>query len=295
MTTFFSNFPLITYNGNKMVNITKSLNMSPTIFSNPFSFTDYSLEAGERSDLLSSRIYSDPYMEWLVFLSNQQLDPYSWYKDYDEFYDYVNQKYGDWLLAQNKIKYYVNNWYTANSSLIPGAYDALLPNQTKYFEPQYDGANNIIQYNRKKVNWKLTTNHIVQCKFTNTVPIFTNDEFVNVTWSSGVSGNGQVSFSTNTALYFQHVIGNYMPNNGLIDTSTFQIYGQESNNTITITNTNQISVNVVNTINPTEYIYYDPVTYFDYENMLNESKKKIVAIDPGYASQIITEFGNVFK
>jgi hypothetical protein len=107
-----------------------------------------------------------------------------------------------------------------------------------------------------------------------------------------VTANGQVIFTTNTALYIQHVSGNYLPINGNINTAAFYIYGQESNNTVTISNTNQVNIVSIDTLDPLEDVFYDSVSYLDYETNLNEANKSIVVINPQYAQQISTEVTN---
>jgi len=292
MQTFFSNFPTIQYNGSTVRNITESVAITPDALVNPFTFDTYKISEGIRSDQTARNEYGDPYLEWLLFLSNQEVDPYQWYMDSDQFQDFVNQKYGDWLLAQTKVKYYTNNWYDDTSTITVSDYDSLNPILTKYYQPIYDAGLNIIGYNRTQSNWQVNTNHLVQLNFNITVPLFTIDEIINIQWDHNVVGNGQVAFTSNNALYFQHVIGNYLPNNNVINTSAFSVYGQESNNTITITNTNQISVSYVDTLNALEDVYYSPITYYDYENIINEGNKEIVMLGNNYVSQIITDIKN---
>lgn len=271
------------------------MKLDPTVFSDPFSFQDYTLLAGERSDLTASAVYDDPYMEWLVFMSNKQIDPYKWYMNTDEFYDYVNQKYGDWLIAQQKVMYYTNNWYNENAStLMPGAFDALEPSQAKYFEPVYDYSGNIINYKRREVNWQMTTNYIVKCYFTASVPTLVQDELMSIRWDNNVVGNGQVTFSNSSALYFHHVLHNYQPINNVVNNSVFVINGLESGADITLAGGNVLTYEVVEVTPRLEQTFFDSVSYFDYENQLNESRRQIVVIDPGYASQIVTEFDRAF-
>jgi hypothetical protein len=54
-------------------------------------------------------------------------------------------------------------------------------------------------------------------------------------------------------------------------------------------------VSVIDVLDPTEDVFYDAVSYFDYENMLNESRKNIVVIDSGYAQQLLQDFKRAFN
>lgn len=57
--------------------------------------------------------------------------------DTEQFYDYIERKYGDYLLAQNTIKHWTNNWYNGNI-LDQNGFDVLSSNVMKYWTPQYD-------------------------------------------------------------------------------------------------------------------------------------------------------------
>ena len=294
MQTFFSNFNTIKYNGVNVKDITQSIAITPDALVNPFTFNSYTISEGIRSDQVARQQYGDPNLEWLMFLSNQETDPYQWYMDSDQFQDFVNQKYGDWLLAQSKIKYYVNNWYTNQNTLTVSGYYALPPNLTKYYQPVYDADLNPTEYVRSQSNWFVNTNHLVQLNFTINVASFTLDEIINVQWDNGVTGNGQVAFTSNNALYFQHVTGNYLPVNNFINATAFSVVGQESNSTITISNTNQITVSYIDTLDPTEDVYYDPISYYDYENIINEQNKEIVLLSNNYVAQILSDIKSIF-
>ena len=288
METLFSNFPTITYNGTPVVDITKAITMVPTVQSNPFSFAPYSIIEGKRSDQVADEVYGDPYLEWLVFLANQQVDPYAWYMNTEQFQDFLEQKYGDWIRAQAKIKYYTNNWYNGQTLTVSG-YDALSPVISKYYQPVLDAGNNVIEYIRTPSDWMVDTNHLVTLNFTTNVSTLTLDEIVNIAYDVGVTGNGQVAFTTSNALHIRHVSGNYLPNNNIINASAFSIYGQESNTTITIAHANQVSVAVYDTLDPLEDVYYDAVSYYDYENQLNEMNKNIVVLANTFTKQITKE------
>ena len=294
MQTFFSNFKTIQYNGATAVDITQSVAITPDALVNPFTFNTYTVSESIRSDQAARKLYGDANLEWLLFLSNQETDPYQWYMDSDQFQDFVNQKYGDWILAQNKIKYYINNWYSDQNTLTVSGYNALPPNLTKYYYPVYDADLNPIEYIRTQANWKVNTNHLVQLNFTINVASFTLDEIINVQWDNNVTGNGQVAFTSNNALYFQHVTGNYLPVNNFINVSSFSIVGQESNSTITISNTNQITVSYTDTLDPTEDVYYSPISYYDHENIINEQNKEIVLLSNNYVSTIVNDIKSIF-
>ena len=92
----FINFPSINYNGQTAIDITQSIKMVSNLVSNTTLLTAYTMNQSLRSDQLASAVYDDPYLEWMVFLANQQIDGFDWYMDQTQFYTYLNKKYGDW-------------------------------------------------------------------------------------------------------------------------------------------------------------------------------------------------------
>jgi hypothetical protein len=295
MSTFFSKFPVIQYQGSSVVNITKAITLDVNAYDNPFSFNTYQIDASQRSDLVAEDVYNDPYMEWLIFLSNNKNDPYDWYMNQEQFLDFVNQKYGDYIVAQNKVKYYLNNWYNSND-IDPATFLSLEPVLTKYYQPNYDASGNEISYSRIPIDWIVNTNHLVQfASPTIQFPIFNIDEIVTIQYDTNIIGSGQVAFSSDEYLYVQHVNGNYLPVNNSINAAEFYISGQESNSIITIVGFDEIQINVVDTIDPLEDVYYDTVSYYDYENQINENNKTLVFLNSGYAGQVEDDIASVLK
>ena len=305
--SFFSNFPKIIYNNTIAVDITKNISMVANLVSNTEILTSFVMNEPMRSDQLARQQYDDPTMEWLVWLSNGITNPYDWYMTQGQFNDYLNKKYGDSVLCQQQIKYYINNWYNG-TPLTPSGYDALPPELIKYYEPVYNGSEIPVRYDRRKVDWIITTNHVVQFNVLPTVfvPTFLNDEIVTITYSPGVTASGQICYSGLTGINIQHVSGNYTigasnaSNNSItysgdINPLTFSIVGSQSGATLSITNTNQISILVYDTLLPDEYVYYDPVTIYDDENIKNEGRKYMYYLPQKYQSQAIRELGTVLK
>ena len=314
---FFSNFPLINYalpgtlqsgtsNGSLVVDITKSVKLDPSLLSNVYFFSSTDIEGGERADQLSQNLYSTPFLDWTIWMSNQQIDPNDWYMDTETFDNYVNQKYGDIVLAQQRVLYYINNWYSGSNLTVSG-FEALDPTLTKFYQPQVaqDGIT-ILHYSRTPVDWLINTNHMLQFIFQTANTVFSNtfidNEICTVTWDSlGNTVNGQfVSLvpanSTTQIFTIQHLIGNYdWWQTGTTNALAFQIQGSESNSLITISsNSGLANVSQYDAIGPLEDVYYDPVTQFDYENIRNENNKYIQTLNPGYVPLVVKELENAF-
>ena len=270
--------------------------MVSNLVSNTALLSAYTMNQSMRSDQFATAAYSDPYLEWLVFLANQQIDGFDWYMDQNQFYTYLNNKYGDWVLTQQTTSYWINNWYNGDG-LTVSAFNALDPSLVKYYEPTFDANHNVLNYTRRQVDWTISTNHLVQFAFANTVtfPTFTNNEVVTVTWTSNNTANGQVCYQSNSqnVLNIQHVSGDYNYAN-TINAATFAIVGSQSNAHLTISNSNQVSTTIYDTVGTLEDIYYDPVTVFDDENMKNENRKYITYLPNAYVTLAMSQLKTIF-
>lgn len=292
----FLNFPIINYNGQTAIDITQSLKMVSNLVSNTAVLTPYTLNQSIRSDQLAAQVYADPYLEWLIFMANDQIDGFDWHMDQNQFYSYLNKKYGDWVLTQQTISYWINNWYTGDG-LTVSAFDALDPSLVKYYEPTFDAGYRVLGYTRRQVDWTITTNHLVQMAFANTVtfPTFVNNEVVTVTWTNNNAANGQVCYQSNSqnVLNIQHVSGDYNFAN-TIDPAVFSVVGSQSNVTLTISNSNDVSTQIYDTVSALEDVYYSPVTVFDDENIKNENRKYLTFLPNNFVGQAMMELKRIF-
>lgn len=315
MAQFFDSFPVIQYNppgantqagsnGYIVRNITKSVKLNPSVIGNTTFMTEVAITQGQRSDQVAATVYNNSYQDWLLWMSNQQINPWDWYQDAYQFIDYVNTKYSDYVLAQEKVSFYTNNWYNHKSLMTVSGFEALDPTLTKFFQPLYDETSQFIRgYVRTPVDWRINTNHIISFQFVNTVSMpafYSNNEIVNVTWDSlGNNFSGQIQFYSNTQMNIFHVSGNYTLGTGnteVINAAAFQVYGTESNVTFTISNQDDVlSIAQFDNIFPLEDVYYDPVTLFDDENNKNEALRTINAVSNVYSTSIISSISKAFK
>ena len=283
---YFKKFPLINYNGQNVIDITKRVAVSNTSILNPYLFRPEIIQRNERSDQLAREYYNDPYQEWILFLTNNIQDPYDeWYLSPNEFSDYIIQKYGSLTVPQQKVKYYLNNWSDYTGAIDLSTYDSLDTSLLKYYEPLINGYGSIYAYQRVQQDWVLNTNHLVSYCFTNTIPTFIDDEIINITFTSNATGNAQVVSCTNNILNVQHVIGYYINPSNTINTASFSITGTESNSVITLTSSNNVIINIYDAVSAPEDVYYSPYSYYQYEYDKNESKKVINVLQQSYVPQ----------
>jgi hypothetical protein len=239
---------------------------------NPFAFFPYDISNGERADNFSNRYYDDPFMSWLLYLSNNIVDPYyEWYLQSNELEELIIKKYGSIEQAKLKIKFYRNDWENQEPLSISG-YNALLEQLKFYWKPIYTSTA-IKEYKRVDEDWTFNTNKIVSYSVSNTS--FTYDEVCDIVFSAGQVGKGQVVQSSNNTVYLKNISGTNVANSSVPITGGSYIYGQESQ-----VNTVFTSAQVkTNNIPSEELIYYTPITYYDYELEKNEFNRSIRVID----------------
>jgi hypothetical protein len=272
METYFSKFPLTRYSNSVAIDITKRVKLLDRVSGNPFAFFPYDISNGERADNFSNRYYDDPFMSWLLYLSNNIVDPYyEWYLQSNELEELIIKKYGSIEQAKLKIKFYRNDWENQEPLSISG-YNALLEQLKFYWKPIYTSTA-IKEYKRVDEDWTFNTNKIVSYSVSNTS--FTYDEVCDIVFSAGQVGKGQVVQSSNNTVYLKNISGTNVANSSVPITGGSYIYGQESQ-----VNTVFTSAQVkTNNIPSEELIYYTPITYYDYELEKNEFNRSIRVID----------------
>lgn len=289
--TYFKNFNTITYANNRAVDLTERVVVLNNVEKNPYLYYPTDITSGVRPDQIANFAYKDPYSSWLLYLSNDIVDPYyEWYLSDRQFNEYIAKKYGSVEIAQQKIAGYVNNWVD-QSPIDIAAYEALTPARKKYWEPAYDNYGRIASYNRKKEDWKAETNSIINV-FVYEPGDFVDDEIVTINYSIydrnadqiDTTGKGQVAFSNSSCITIKHCTGDFLPiQNDTVISSLSNIYGTESGSKCTIGSANFVS----RTIPLGEIIYWQPQTIYDVEQEKNEGNKTIRILQSQYVPQFI--------
>jgi hypothetical protein len=274
---YFDKFPLITYSNNIVVDITKRVTLLDRVSKNPYIFYPFDLSGSERADQFSNRYYDDSYKSWILYLSNNITDPYyEWYLSNDELNNLIEKKYGSIVDAQQKIKYYRNDWENQDPISV-SAYDSLSENRKKYWNPEYLNGNKIINYVRKEIDWSINTNKIISYGVSNNN--YVKNEICNIRLQGNEIGKGQVVFSTNNYLYIQHVSGTFYTNEDVSLNQNSYIYGVESKANSVVTSISALA----NNLPEDEIVYWKPITYYEYEVEKNEFNKSIRVMDKNNA------------
>jgi hypothetical protein len=107
MSSYFKNFPRIKYFGVLARNVTLRVSFLDKLKQNGTIFYPYTIRDDERADTLASKYYDSPEYDWLIYLANDIVDPYTqWPKNVIEFELYIKKKYGSIQQAQSTIAYY---------------------------------------------------------------------------------------------------------------------------------------------------------------------------------------------
>ena len=278
-TEYFRKFPLIVYNNETALNILRRVDFNREVKGFYTAFYDTDIKEGERVETLAYDYYDDVDMDWLVYHTNDIIDPYNDVPlDDNVLLASIKSKYGSIAKSQKKGYLYRNN-YRGDISVIPnGSYDALSANRKKYWDLT-SSITGVTGYKRKEEEIYASTNMIISYSFaaeaTNT---FTNDEIVSFT--SGLkSGTATVASANTTSVVLQHISGDWSTM-----TTDFDVTGDDSNETITFNHGTYTLIQ--NVIPADEQIYFSPFYYFDYEIELNETKRKIYLVDRAYKDKL---------
>lgn len=287
---YFENFPLIEYSNNQVIDITKRVAVLNSVSGNPYIFHSYEIVESERPDQFSNRYYEDPFKSWIIYLTNKMIDPINeWYMQQSELDQLCDRKYGSLFNAQNKIKYFQNDYI--DKDIISDSLFVSLPQQLKkYWVPSYGINNKITGYERRKADWTTGTNKIVQYTL-NESNTFIVDEVLDIYYDTNNSGKGQVLSVQGDIMYVRHVSGQYFTTNEIDTEPGSYIYGHESETKTLFTNFKWVA----NSIPEAEISYWRPVTCYEYETEKNEFNKTISVMDSNYKKLICDDLRDKLK
>lgn len=113
MAYYFKNHPEILYRFSSSDNfvaandITRRLKIKSLIEGRAVIYFRYFIKDGERPDVIASKYYDDPTLDWVILLVNEIQDPYfEWPMEQNTFNDFIIQKYGSVSAAQSQIRHY---------------------------------------------------------------------------------------------------------------------------------------------------------------------------------------------
>lgn len=272
---YFEKFPTITYNNTECKNLTRRVKIDEKTRNNLTLYYTYTVSDGTRPDIITQAYYEDPQLDWLLWLTNYQVDPYyQWTLSEQDFEDYLIKKYGSIEASQKKIIFYRNNWYDDDNTLTPSFYENHLDyDWKKYYGPVYGNGTQILFYKRREEDWVMETNQIHKLEIANTEP-FVLGELVDVISGAVRTGGGEVTAVSNTYIMIKNIDGSFAANS--------TVTGETSNSAQTVTATSL----VYQAISNTEAIFWSPVYFYDIENETNAYNRTINILDRQYVEDV---------
>lgn len=271
MSSYFSYFPSLLYANTAAVNIIAKVQFDASVLKRAVRFYPYTIAGGQRADSIAEQYYGDPSYDWLVYLSNNIIDPLNeWPKSENEFDDFIALKYGSVANTLQQTAYYQVSYSFDESVIGASTYNALSAGQKKYWAPIVNNIDVVINYQRKPIDTVVETNQIVQLTgtFSNVSPSTV------IKQSSSVMGT--VSFANSSTLMLKHVSGTWANATPVYFVAT----GSLANATITASRV------VHQTIPLDEITYWSAVSVYESESILNESRKHIRLLNSAYVDVV---------
>jgi len=113
MPFFFENFPTVNYDLKKngkleiLTNVTLRFKLQELLRNRTVVFYDYNVQDGERPDVIAFKYYDDPSLDWIIWLTNNTIDPhFDWPLDSASLDRFIKEKYGTREAAKSTVHEY---------------------------------------------------------------------------------------------------------------------------------------------------------------------------------------------
>jgi hypothetical protein len=283
---YFPKFPKIIYSNTICLDISKRVGLTDTMKNNITTFYPFTLDSGMRSDQVSYGYYQNPYLDWIIYLTNGIIDPYyGWYLSVEDFEAYIIKKYGSVEDAIRRIRHYKLNWTSDENEISVSFYENNLPSALKkYYTPRFGSETSVVSYIRRREDWITNTNKTVQLTIdSQNDNTFQEGELCILTNDTIEVGSGEIESVIDNIVVIQKITGNTSANNVLV--------GRTSNAYGNVTHSLVLNENITED----EYVYWTPINYYDWEDDKNERNKFIQLIDPAYTLSISEELRLTMK
>lgn len=306
---YFSKFPIITYNDVYAIDLLRRVRVVEDYKKEALSYYSYNVKEGERPDIVCDAFYDQPYYTWMLYLLNNQVDPlFEWYKDSVTFDNYIIGKYGSLDEAVSKTAYYRVN--TTLSKITKSTYNALTAAQKKYWTRSFATPQ------QEETLWKQEESNRDYSQFTfyeiTKVPLVSETNVVakvNYTTASGedtlevgdliqkkvggtLQAEGEVASLVEGAMFIKHVTDtSFFSSNGTSTSISGTMTVRNKNLSLTVSSSNVVSYSIP----LTEYSYWQPLSFYDLEIEINESRQLINMLTKDYTSRVDDDLRQALK
>jgi hypothetical protein len=274
MARYFDRFPIVDYDGDIAKNILARVDFTEKTKRDIYSTFQFTLEEGfERPDLLSYNYYGSSKFDWMIYLTNNIVDPYyDYYKSAEDFKSYMETKYGSNSNARSITLFYRLNWHEDERTITVQQYEALVADETanarKYWKPKLTNTGAVIGYERIKEDWTVSTNKVLSLSLTVSPSGFAIGDRVTQTSTGAYATVDYIDLENNT-LTVKHVNG------------TFTVNEAEGIKEITLISQN---------IPEAEAEYWYAVNAYDDEQETNELKRNVFVLKSSYLAETEKQF-----
>lgn len=274
MARYFDRFPVLDYDGVIAKNILARVDFTDQTKKDIYSTFQFTLEEGfERPDLLSYNYYGSSQFDWMIYLTNNIVDPYyDYYKSTGEFKSFIDRKYGSTSNARLITKYYRTNWHDDERLITVQQYEALQADETlnlrKYWKAKITNTGAVLGYERMKEDWVVSTNKILLLKLTASPAAFDIGDRVSQT-STGAYATVDFVDTDNNTLTVKHVSGAFVANTA------------EGISEVVLLKQN---------ISDAEGEYWYAVNAYEEEQETNELKRNVTVLKSSYLAEVEKQF-----
>lgn len=276
---YFRKFPLINYRGTTSVNILSRIDLNAGVAKYYEAFYEYVLDDNTNIQNLAFDYYDDVDYDWLIYLTNDIIDPYYDVPlDSTNFTKFIKKKYGSIEKAQLDIVSYKTNYETQPDTILsPSQFNNLPGTVKKYWSPVETAVGIIAGYVRDKTDIFISTNKIISLQFIDEASsTFTPGETVYI--ENSADNTAQVAVANTTSVILKHVTGDFNRSNN------YNLIGQTSNANITIKYDAYTLLTQV--IPAEEEVYYSKYSAYQKEEKQNESKRNLNLIENFLADDV---------
>ena len=244
------------------------------VMSNASGYFEYTIVEGDTPEILADKVYGDPQAHWMILYANDILDPqYDWPMDNKTFIRHIKDKYGSVEAAKTGIHHYEKVIERLNSTTNTTTTKRIKVDKNAYYVLSLEDANGTLSTANVIVGQNSSANgYIVYDAGSNTYTVLANNNLVFETGEEVFITPANVTANIATV------------NDTALNTGAEDYFFDDLSVTQSV-NTYEVAGDTI-----TETIYRQAVSYYDYEDELNESKRNIKIIKKEYYGQIIEEF-----